>query len=236
MAPDVLPVNIHDLPNALTARRQWVAWRFEQRADKWTKVPLNPLTGRRASATDPQSWLRFVEVLERGRVTDVAGIGFVFAGDDPFVGIDLDGCRDPLTGILEPWAAEIVADLDSYTECSPSGTGVHVIVKGTLPENVQGRRSGRIEVYASARFFTMTGHRLPDTSATVNDRADALSALIGRVFSTSKRVETTRPAMSDSSPSGALADAEVIRRAMVARNGNAFAALFVSGETTSTLR
>jgi len=50
------------------------------------------------------------------------------------VGIDLDKCRNPETGELEPEAQEIVRRMDSYTEVSPSGTGVHIYVIGTKPE------------------------------------------------------------------------------------------------------
>lgn len=53
-------------------------------------------------------------------------VGFVFTRDDPFVGIDLDHCRDPETGKIKPWALEIVAKLNSYSEVSPSGTGLHI--------------------------------------------------------------------------------------------------------------
>ncbi|HSP96544.1 MAG TPA: hypothetical protein VL049_04785, partial [Candidatus Dormibacteraeota bacterium] len=59
------------------------------------------------------------------------GVGFVFhAMLNPFAGIDLDGARDPATGVLAPWAQSIVAACDSYTEVSPSGTGVKIIVRG----------------------------------------------------------------------------------------------------------
>jgi primase-polymerase (primpol)-like protein len=58
------------------------------------------------------------------------GVGFVFSSDDPYVGIDLDGCRNPQTGYIEPWALEIVRRLNSYTEISRSGTGLHIIAKG----------------------------------------------------------------------------------------------------------
>ena len=83
-------------------------------------------------------------------------MGFVFSSADPFTGIDLDGCVDPATGEVAVWAMEIVRYFDSYTELSASGTGIHIIVKGEMPN----RRKDEVEVYSSKRFFTVTGHVL----------------------------------------------------------------------------
>jgi putative DNA primase/helicase len=70
------------------------------------------------------------------------GIGYVFSAEDPYTGIDLDKCRDPETGTIEEWAQEIIISLRSYTEISPSGRGVHIIVRGKLPP--EGRRKGAL--------------------------------------------------------------------------------------------
>ena len=67
------------------------------------------------------------------------GIGFVFTPEDPYVGIDLDGARNPETGIIEPWASEIIAACASDTEISVSGTGVHIIIEGALPSGCRHR-------------------------------------------------------------------------------------------------
>ena len=78
----------------------------------------------------------------------------------PFTGIDLDGCVDPQTGEVAAWAMEIVRYFDSYTEVSVTGTGLHIIIEGEIPN----RRKGEIEVYSSKRFFTVTGHELESPS------------------------------------------------------------------------
>jgi putative DNA primase/helicase len=150
-----LPVRAESIPRELRARRQWVNWRLEKRGDKSTKVPYTPDTGRKASSTDPMTWGTFdkaIDVLE-----DYDGVGFVFCSMDPYTGIDLDHCRDPQTGEIEPWAQRIVEALASYSEVSPSGKGCHIIVKGKVPKN--GRRD-KVEIYSSDRFFTVTGHAL----------------------------------------------------------------------------
>jgi putative DNA primase/helicase len=149
------------IPAEMKTYRAWVCWRYEERdgEKKPTKVPYDPLTGRRASSTDSRTWRRFeeaVEALDLSKRYD--GIGFVFSSGDPYAGIDLDDCRDPETGELEPRAQEIVAASgeSSYAEASPSGRGVHIIVKGRAPN----KRRGRIEVYSELRFFTITGRAL----------------------------------------------------------------------------
>jgi primase-polymerase (primpol)-like protein len=238
--PVALPVRLDGLPAALTERRQWVAWRFEWVAEakadaggRWTKVPVNVHTGGRASSTNPAQWAPFGDALAYADTHGLPGVGFVFAAEDPFCGIDLDTCRDPDTGDLDAWAGAIVADLDSYAELSPSGTGVHVIVAAALPVT-SGRRKGRLEMYHAARYFTMTGHRLPEAPATVRRRQGAVDALYAVTFDAtepeSPRPDRHRPTAPPADGTG-LGDADVVRRAMAARNGAAFAALYVVGDT-----
>jgi len=72
----------------------------------------------------------------------VDGVGYVLG--DGVAGVDLDDCRDPETGTIEPWAAQIITDINSYTEVSPSGTGVKIFARFSLPP--AGRRKGLIEL------------------------------------------------------------------------------------------
>jgi len=100
-----------------------------------------PGTASFASVQDPETWASFDAAVETAADDDpVAGIGFVFTEDDPFVGVDLDDCRNAETGEADSWAHEIIEQLDSFTEVSPSGTGYHVYVRGELPDG--GNRSG----------------------------------------------------------------------------------------------
>ena len=69
--------NIRDL-------RQWLCWRIEERDGKPTKVPYSPLTGEKASSTDPETWASYSEAVEACREQGYGGIGFVFSKDDPF--------------------------------------------------------------------------------------------------------------------------------------------------------
>jgi len=157
-APTYSPPVIENIPEQLAERPQWVCWRTEEREGKPTKVPYTPGTERRASSTDLMTWRIFSEALDAYEAGEPPydGIGFVFCSADPFVGIDVDKCRDPETGQISPWAQKIIdkfAD-GAYVEASPSGTGVHIIFEGVQRA---GKRRGSLEVYGQDRFFTITG-------------------------------------------------------------------------------
>lgn len=151
----VLQVRSEEIPEELKARPQWVVWKLEMRDSNLTKVLYNSDTGRRASVTDLMTWSAFEVTLKTYEAGGYDGIGFVFCSGDPYVGVDLDGCVDPETGEIALWASQIIEGLDSYTELSPSGTGVHIISRGKIPGS--GRR-GSVEMYSQDRFFTVTGH------------------------------------------------------------------------------
>lgn len=226
--PHADPPNLDGIPAELRERPQWVAWRFVVRDGdgKPTKVPYAPAAGRRASSTEPQDWTDLHGAERYRDVAGLDGIGFVFCADDPYAGVDLDHCRDPGTGAIEPWAQEIIDQLDSYTEVSPSGTGAHIIVRGSLPSGR--RRKGHVEMYDSGRYFTVTGCHLPGTPTTINDRSEALASLYARVF----------PGASDeranghmASVAGTVSDEDVLQLARRAANGSKFEELW-RGDTS----
>ena len=147
---------LDNIPEELRRRIQFVVYRLEQRNDKTTKVPYLGAGVGRASSTDSETWCSFDEAVAALRTGRYDGIGFVFSSGDPYAGIDLDDCRDSETGEVEEWAAKIIQELNGYTEVSPSGTGVHIIVRGKAPN----KKRGRVEAYSERRFFTMTGQVL----------------------------------------------------------------------------
>jgi putative DNA primase/helicase len=147
----ILPVKTENIPEELKVRPQWLVWRAV--GEKPDKVPYSARTGRKASSTDLLTWSTFEEAMEAYENREYAGLGFVFCSGDPYTGIDLDKCVDE-NGEVAAWALEIVRNFDSYTELSATGTGLHIIVRGDVPN----RRKNEIEVYSSKRFFTMTGH------------------------------------------------------------------------------
>src|SRR5215218_5858746 len=154
----ILPLKSENIPDELKVRPQWVAWKAVCRAqsEKLDKVPYSAESGCKASSTDLLTWSTFENASEALEAGEYSGLGFVFSSGDPYTGIDLDNCVERETGEIRQWALEVVRYFDSYTELSVTGTGLHIIVKGEVPN----RRKAKIEVYSSKRFFTMTGHLL----------------------------------------------------------------------------
>ncbi len=210
-------------PKALTLRPQWVCWEYQERQGKKTKVPLTPGSGKLASTTDPSTWGTYGEAISHSQQGKV---GYVFSADDGLVGIDLDDVI--VGGMLLPWAANLVANLNSYTEVSPSGNGLKVWVKGTWEG--RGRKArpaggGAIEVYTQGRYFTVTGDEwaFDDVkSHHLADRQGALDWMRSKYFPAQES-----PALPQT-PSTLMA-LDVIELANSAANGAKFHELFNLG-------
>ena len=163
------------VPDVLTERVQWVCWKRFNRDDKIVKMPVR-CDGTPASSTDAATWTTFSECCESAH--NFAGVGFVFSESDPFIGIDLDGCRNPETGIIDDWAKEIIAKIGTYAEVSPSLTGVKLWGVSELPWSginkkaieglSQGGKQAAIEIYEQGRYFAVTGKRIKGFSEVVN--------------------------------------------------------------------
>lgn len=136
---------------------------------KPTKVPYHP-SGWKASVTDANHWSILADlqncnfnslvpvdpdfpVSESG----FSGIGFVFTEADPYAFIDLDDTH----GDNEAYQRQVKVfqEFNSYSELSPSGSGVHIIIKGAIP---RGRRREAIEIYSNERYATFTGNVIND--------------------------------------------------------------------------
>lgn len=214
----VTPSNLATIPTELVNRPQWLNWHWERREGRVTKVPYIPSTERLASSTDPETWSNFQDVCQD---TYDRGVGYVFARDDPYTGVDLDHCRDPETGFVAEWAQEIVTNLDSYAEYSPSGEGIHVIVRAKLPP---GRRQATFGgFYDVGRYFTMTGQHVPGTPLEIRERQPHIDALMVKLLPDSEQGLERKPAPRYTS---LLSDTELVERAKNARNGLKFSALW----------
>lgn len=146
-----IPLELKQLPH-------WVGWKYMQHPgeDHKRKVPINAMDGQPAKSNDPTTWCDFDTACRGKERFGLDGIGFMFSGDGIF-GIDIDHCYDPETQELDPAAAEIIETVQSYTELSPSGTGIHILCKGALPEGR--KRRGAVEMYSTLRYFTVTGNQ-----------------------------------------------------------------------------
>jgi len=165
-----------EVPAFLKKIPNWLRWKLDIVKGKETKVPYQ-VNGKHASSTDPGTWADYRTAVSGVTIDSNGGVGFVVNGK--IVGIDLDGCRNAITGVLTEWAEQIIDALDSYTEITPSQTGVRVWVRGVLPEGDKvfnlDPASGygdkvKIEVYTEGRYFTVTGESCFDPSGDVEER------------------------------------------------------------------
>ena len=149
----------------LKSLKQWVAYRlvWNEKKGKADKRPVNPFTGEGAKANDSSTWGTYDDAMNyamrQGLIAGKSGgVGFEFAGG--YAGIDLDNVvlED---GSLKKFASEIVEQMDSYTELSPSGKGLHILFKLKTPLSAIGSRHRNdelgLEMYDNGRFFTVTG-------------------------------------------------------------------------------
>lgn len=161
----------HAIPPVLKQFSQWVLWRYKDRGPdrKPDKQPVNPRNLQNAGVQWPNTWTDFPFAYERYRQSyqyGIKGLGFVLASD-PFVAIDLDNCvgEEEIT----PTAQEVTAALKSYTEISPSGQGLRILV--ACPGFAINRRTPELEIYSQNRYVTITGRHLEGTPQTITDVA-----------------------------------------------------------------
>jgi len=220
--------SVYQAPRELRTADQFVCWREEDRDGDITKVPYS-VHGGRASSTNPKTWAPFEAAIAYAEEHSMPGVGFVFTEDDPYAGIDLDKCRDAKTGEIDQWARKIVDALDSYTEVSPSGTGLHIFVKATLPG--RNNRKGPVEMYESRRYFTLTGEHLDGTPTEIHERQDVLERLYRHVFKDEKPADETNGYRSSRTASLDVGDEDLIALAMQAKNSEKFSRLW-RGDTS----
>jgi primase-polymerase (primpol)-like protein len=245
----------------------WLVWKYtwnpkKKRKDgsgalgEWDKPPFNARTGALADTTNPATWCDFDTAWAAYQSRQWNGIGIVLTEEVGIVGIDLDRCVNDATDVIDDWAQEIIDRIDSYTEISPSGTGVRILAHGRKPA---GRCvKGSFEIYGTGRYLTITGHHLPSTPTGVEERPEQIAAVWAGMFGQDGRpdraakatsvVNTPAPTCSGPpagnavtpdtpgpikavtpdtlGPTNALTDDEIIRRAKGAQNGDKFVRLW----------
>lgn len=227
-------MSFSNIPAEMRNFRQWLLWRMEWRSDdvnhelKPTKIPYQPRPGGyQASVTKPSHWGSFDEAVsapfcDTGKIwestdpaTEFNGIGFVFTDNDPFCGIDLDDTH----GDREAYERQfkIFREFNSYSELSPSGNGLHIIIKGEVPGG-KGRRRAAIELYSRERYFTMTGN--VQNPAPVEERQDLLSLLFEQMGGKAEEYDYADEKAQTQS------DEEILAIARGAANADKFNALY----------
>lgn len=152
--PEVLPVRPENIPFEMTVQPRWILWDYRQREGQWVKVPLK-INGKPAKVNDPSTWSTFDEALDAYRFGDYSGIGIVLDGSG-LACIDLDKCIDGDGGYTDQ-AQEVLNALDTYTEVSASGRGLHLFVDSPR----RGNFTKPFEFYTGLRYIAVTGHVLP---------------------------------------------------------------------------
>jgi hypothetical protein len=165
----------------LTKSPNWVVWRFVTEDGRRTKKPYQT-HGKDAKANDKKTWTSYGAVCTARKEFD--GIGYVLT-DTEIVAFDIDNCRDPKTGELDPWAKALVEKCNTYTEITPSKTGIRIIGEGSgkkispTPRTVHG--DVKCEIYRKCtRYITVTGDVLLDRPlANIDAHIDAVFNELG---------------------------------------------------------
>lgn len=250
-------VDYEGVPKSLKDRRQWVGFiqpldkkdgKIRRNPDgsvKFKKIPVDVHTLRGASSTDATTWATFDEACAAlgrpaevgGHREPVAGIGFVFSVNEnslPVVtGIDIDHVIDPESHTIDPAVLDLIRSFDSYTEFSPSGTGVHIYFYANFHPEWRHKITDAFgsgtafEIYQTGRFFTVTGNAFSEKHNLVwgGDKADAL---VSRLTAIADERKGRKPAPADTAnhATPALSDDEIIEKAAAAKNGSTFTTLF----------
>ncbi len=225
--PKPLPVLVDTIPEELKRVLIWLVWSYEWKNGRWTKVPYNAKTclepyaewwDRLGSSTNPKTWSSFDVAVEAYQKCGFDGIG-ISIDKTPLTGIDLDDCRDKIIARTNDDATKIIKRINSYTEISPSDTGVRILCYADKPG--QRCRTGNIEVYGHGRFLTLTGHRVVGTPDRIERRQEEVVALVRDLFPAKEPTRRGQVAGVES-----LEDAEIVALASQARNGRKFRKLW----------
>ena len=177
-----LKVKFENIPHKLKELDQWIVWREEpNRYGAATKVPRQAKNGFYASSMKPYTWCDYRTAKKASSRYD--GVGFVPTKESGIIGWDIDKCRNPETGIIfKPLAKKIIKRMNSYTEISPSGTGIRIFAKGDLFAGRQRNLVLGVEAYDSGQYLTITGHHLKGTPNKVRKRPKATDDVYQMVF------------------------------------------------------
>ncbi|MGJ6140255.1 phage/plasmid primase, P4 family [Listeria monocytogenes] len=211
------------IPDELKKLKQWCAFQlvWDEERGKNKKIPMNANDGSYGNSVDERTWADFETALDSLEKYQFDGLGFYFK--KPYFGVDIDDIKDEiedyLYGNTENIAGEFIQTLSSYTEYSVSGTGIHIIAKGSFPEG--GRRKGNIEMYPDGRFFVMTGQVI-DNYRQVNEATSAIKILHEKYIGKTENTSLTKHQNSSNN----LSESEILEKAYNSKNGPYFKTLY----------
>lgn len=156
-----------NIPEELKALKQWCVYRGD-------KAPRSPRGGF-CKSNDESTWASFDECLQAVEERKFDGLGFFLK--KPYFGVDIDKADEEVEaykrGEFVGRTGDIIQTMNSYTEISKSGKGIHIICKGELYGDKH--RKNNLEIYQEGRYFIMTGNVIEDKPICV--RSDELKAV-----------------------------------------------------------
>lgn len=166
-------------PDALKQHRRWMCWKIVPQPDgKPDKEPFNPVTGAHANVADPDTWVDYWTAAQAVEAGEYGSVGFVLGGEAGLCVVDFDNVKESTSDPWPEWVTRELDELDSYTEVSASGRGLHVLVWGALPGPNMNRQKCHVELWGSNKMFALSGNVLEGRS-TIQTRD--LSVLYSRI-------------------------------------------------------
>lgn len=222
----------------LSRFNHWVVYKKEKNREKITKIPYQP-NGYKAKPTDPQTWTTYNKAKDAMETDKFDGIGYVLTADQGYICIDLDHCVNPETGDIDQWAMDIIDIVEkaggTYSESSPSGTGIHLWGRGKLPDNKgihSPMKNGHdVEMYTNAHYMTVTGEPLNDTP--LNDIQPAIDKILTMLKKPPAESGEGKAGTSTPVPVLNLSDDEIITRIRDSDEAPKFHSLYDLGDVST---
>lgn len=214
-------MNFDNIPSELKLLKQWVCWDVIESTNskgevEYRKVPKNARTGGNARSDLDSTWTTFSIAIQGLQKYHFKGLGFMFANG--FFGVDLDDLNEHDNPEM---VNEFVETLDSYTEYSPSGNGIHIFCKGKIPDGRKRDDSIGVEMYDTGRFFTVTGNLYDDTHKNISECTEKIKVLHNKYLPQPLPQTIKQPVVKID-----LDDSHILQKAMNCRNGAEFQSLY----------
>lgn len=200
--------------------KQWVCWVGNPdpaRPGKLRKTPINPHTGGNAQSNNPETWSDYDTAVAAVDKYGASGIGLMFGAG--YMGVDIDDIGDEIAAYQQGDNGNIVTEfihtLQSYAEYSVSGNGIHILLRGSLPDG--GRRKGKVEMYSEGRFFIVTGNAASEY-AKIADGTERIKLLHEKYIGGGRQVPTVRPTKQPDR----LTDDQLIDKILASKQGDRF--------------
>lgn len=215
-------------PLPLRTHKRFICWKREwsEKRQSYIKEPYNPKSGRKADTTDARTWSDFDTACKAVDKYGLDGVGIILGKG--LVGIDLDHCIDE-KGQVNERAADIISRVNSYTEVSPSGTGIHILAFADMPEGY--KKKNEVEMYGAGRFFTLTGNLYQGKfikMAKKEEAGESVKAVHAQYLG--EKPKRVIPAASLSSSPSDMTDAEILKKLESnSKSGASFLSLYRDG-------